>query len=786
MGKETLYRFADSTVIEPLVNRWSAWAHVIAPVPASLHLLNYQLPALSSYLDDPKFHFDASRDPQLIGGPFADIPPERAAEVKALLESTRATQRRNVEFARDLTQFQNSLAGEAQGLSLEPYYRCLPESLSGYVELVYDYYNHPTVRFIEPLLYESDYYDRALQSFRLGRLTRDEERAFFMSTPRLRCGGDIDWELPFADERVDRLFGLDRAPRPLEEIRELLGLSAAEERRLLPLLSCEPLGERRPWDGDEIRIRYFGHACALVEWKGVSILTDPYVGVRPTEGGMARLSYDDLPEKIDFALVTHNHQDHFAFETLLRLRQRIGTLVVPKSYGLLYGDVSLKLMARKLGFKNVVELDTFESVPLPDGEIVAIPFLGEHGDFAYGKSAFAVRAGSQRLLFAADSDCLDQNIYRNVRSALGPIETVFLGMECVGAPLSWSAGPILPRRPQHEHDNSRRYHGADSASAIKLLETVGARRVYNYAMGIEPWIEFLLGLCLTQDSTQIRESNKLLAMARGRGFEAAERLEGTRTLYLPQPSSRHRVCLSTPDGAQTGYWEQQLSNLPAPLDLPYDGARRGHSAGRRALEPLALSAALSDSLREFSREHDCSLFVTLAALLKALLYRYTEEEDLLVGAVWRESADASAAPAGLRILRTDFSGEPDFLTASRRVREVIARAAENGDVPHEEAAVRVLFDLTNSTAHPDEPARCELLLSLSAEAEGISGHFAYDPDLFEPETIRAMAEHLQLLAERATCEPHRPLQEFPLAAPFSQTTSVGAGLLEDVEARFAF
>jgi L-ascorbate metabolism protein UlaG (beta-lactamase superfamily) len=458
-------------------------------------------------------------------------------EVRELLAATLAKRARNIEFAESVVGFANRLTAEATGQSLEPFYERVPEPLRGYVELVYDYYNRASVRFLEGLLYRSSYYDASLQSLRISRLAQDTARPFFMSTPRLLNEGEIEWTIPFEDGWVDELFRLDICPQPLGQIREILGLDARDEDRLLPFLSSERRRSSAKWEQSRIRIRYFGHACVLLEWNGVSILTDPYVGARPTGGGMQRLSYDDLPETIDFALVTHNHQDHFALETLLRLRHRIGCLVVPKSSGLLYGDPSLKLLAQRIGFKHVAELDALESLPLPDGEIIAAPFLGEHADLNHGKAAYVVRAGREQILFGADSNCLDQRIYQNLRSALGRIETVFLGMECVGAPLSWSCGPLFPKKPEHAHEHTRRYRGCDAKAALEILETVGAKRIYNYAMGQEPWVEFLLGLGLAPDSTQIQESDALLAATREKNFLASERLLGQGELFIDEASA---------------------------------------------------------------------------------------------------------------------------------------------------------------------------------------------------------------------------------------------------------
>jgi L-ascorbate metabolism protein UlaG (beta-lactamase superfamily) len=268
------------------------------------------------------------------------------------------------------------------------------------------------------------------------------------------------------------------------------------------------------------------------------VITDPWVSVRPDAGGMERIAYQDLPEKIDFALITHAHHDHFVPETLLRLRHKIECLVVPRTHGLFYTDTSLKLMAKKLGFRNVVELDSLESIKLADGEIISVPFMGEHADLPHGKSAYIVRANDERILFAADSNCLDHRLYEHLRRILGDIETVFLGMECVGAPLSWLYGALLPTKLNHNQDHSRRTKGSDSKAALALLEAVGAKRVYIYAMGNEPWFQFGMGLGLSEDSVQIKEAGKVISTARERGFLDAQRPFGHFELALPQRSTK--------------------------------------------------------------------------------------------------------------------------------------------------------------------------------------------------------------------------------------------------------
>ncbi len=531
MSTQALYRLKASTAVEPLVNKWVAWANVLGPVVSSLHLRNYQTNLLRSYLDSPQSHAEACQNPRLRSGRVVDIPVARAAEVKDFLLNTEAEQADNLRFAESVIAFHNQLSSQADGLSLDSYYEKLPPELRGYVELVYDYYDHPIMRFFEGLLYQSGYYKKQLQSFRLFR-QRDDSRPFFMNTPRLPQPEEIHWSVPFESKGVDELFQLDTTPQELGYIRELLGVPSSAENSLLPLLTTEERPEYETWNGPGPRIRYVGHACVLIEWNGISILTDPCLGVSPAAVTTERLTYENLPDRIDYVLVTHAHHDHFCVESLLRLRHKTECLVVPRSNGTFYGDVSLKLVAQALGFRRVIEIDALESINVSDGEIIGIPFFGEHADLPHGKTAYVVRAGQHRILFAADSDCLDHEMYRHVRRVLGPIQTVFLGMECVGAPLTWTSGSILPRQPRHSISQSRRYKGCDSNRGLNLLEAVGAERLYIYAMGLEPWLEFLLGLAYTPDATQIKEAHRFLILARESGFIEARLLKGNCDIYL--------------------------------------------------------------------------------------------------------------------------------------------------------------------------------------------------------------------------------------------------------------
>ncbi|MFA5985269.1 MAG: MBL fold metallo-hydrolase [Methylococcaceae bacterium] len=526
MSTPTLYRLADSTVAEALIDHWVAWPHTFSPAVYSLHLLNYQKKTLESYLKHPESHVKSSQNPQLLGGAFVNLPLDHVPAVQALLDNLVHEHKADLAFAQDLIEFQKRLDKEAVGQSLDGFYATLPESLRGFVELLYDYNSRPIVRCLESLLYCSAHYKKQRQALFLFSQSHDRMRAYYMSTPRLPNKTAIEWHIAFSEERIDDLFKLDSQPQPLSYIRELLNLDASDDDKLLPLLSSEPVRLTLGWQGDGVRIRYFGHACVLIEFNGTVILIDPFIAVNPEQGGIERFSFQDLPEKIDYVLITHGHHDHFVFETLLRLRHKIACLVVPKGSGVFYGDISLRLMARELGFHQIQEVDPLDSLSFDLGEIVAVPFLGEHNDLPFAKTGYLVRAGHSQFLFAADSNCLDKRIYENLCAQRGKIDIVFLGMECVGAPLSWVYGALLPKLPDYKLCQSRRSNGSNAVAAMNLLAAVNSQQVYIYAIGREPWLQYFMALEPDDNDVYMQEIEQLITACESKGFSVAKRLYG--------------------------------------------------------------------------------------------------------------------------------------------------------------------------------------------------------------------------------------------------------------------
>jgi L-ascorbate metabolism protein UlaG (beta-lactamase superfamily) len=485
---------------------------------------------MQSFVMSPAVHASAVKNPAMRGGPFLDVDPRRVGEIKALLERTSDRARHMVEFAEGVKQLSAMLTSEATGDSLEPLYAKVPQPLKGYVELVYDSTHHPSFRLIEGLLYKSRYYEPSFQTVALSLVDRDQ-RPFVFSTPRLEDEAHLHLDIPFADTRLDELFRLREAPQTFGHIKEALGLKESQERLFSTFLTEEAPAKPKRYEGDTPRIRYFGHACVLVETKDVSVLIDPVISYSyPSE--VSRYTFLDLPETIDYVLITHGHSDHILFESLLQLRHRIKTIVVPRSGGGALEDPSLKLALKHTGFDNVVEIDEMETIEIPGGHVMGLPFFGEHADLNIRtKIAHLVNLNGTSVIFAADSANLEPALYEHVGKLVGKVDVLFLGMECEGAPLTWVYGPVLLKTVNRKMDQSRRLSGSDCQRALDILKHLDCKQVYVYAMGQEPWLSYITSIEYTSESKPIVESDKLIEACRGLG-RVTERLYGTKDIVL--------------------------------------------------------------------------------------------------------------------------------------------------------------------------------------------------------------------------------------------------------------
>nr|MDJ0901724.1 amino acid adenylation domain-containing protein [Xenococcus sp. MO_188.B8] len=246
---------------------------------------------------------------------------------------------------------------------------------------------------------------------------------------------------------------------------------------------------------------------------------------------------------------------------------------------------------------------------------------------------------------------------------------------------------------------------------------------------------------------------------------------------------------------QLNYWKQQLADSPAILELPTDRPRPPVQTYRGSKELFKIDLDLTQQIKALSQHLGTTLFTTLLAAFQTLLYRYSRQQDIVVGSPFAnrnrsEIEDLIGFFANTLVLRTNFADNPSFTELLAQVRQTTLKAYEHQDVPFEQVVealqperslshsplFQVGFVLQNapmgelelpgvtlSELHPESTmAKFDLTLSMSETDRGLVGEWEYNTDLFDGSTIERMAAHFQNLLSAIVDNPQLSVAELPL------------------------
>jgi amino acid adenylation domain-containing protein len=247
--------------------------------------------------------------------------------------------------------------------------------------------------------------------------------------------------------------------------------------------------------------------------------------------------------------------------------------------------------------------------------------------------------------------------------------------------------------------------------------------------------------------------------------------------------------------SQLSYWSKQLEESPGILNLPTDHPRPAVQSYRGGWRSLEVSKERTQELKALSRKEGVTLFMTLLAAFQTLLYRYTGQEDLVVGSpianrTRQEIEGLIGFFVNTLVFRSDFSGNPTFRELLAKVRETALGAYAHQDLPFEKLVeelhperslshsplIQVMFVFQNApNALPRfeglsvspvqvsaETAKFELALFVQESAQGLSASLHYKTDLFEQATIDRMLRHLETLLESIVANPDARISSLPL------------------------
>lgn len=243
------------------------------------------------------------------------------------------------------------------------------------------------------------------------------------------------------------------------------------------------------------------------------------------------------------------------------------------------------------------------------------------------------------------------------------------------------------------------------------------------------------------------------------------------------------------------YWKNQLSGAPSVMQLPLDRPRPVIQTTSGAVYPFRAPEHILTNLQALCQREGVTSVMALLAAFKALLYRYTDQEDLVIGLpVFNRHHSETEGLIGLfvntLVIRTSLADNPDFCTLLRRVRESILKAYEHQEYPFEKLVEALqperdtshtpLFQVMLSvgagvdghvawpglTLQPYDVERAsanfDLTLEIMGYGDGLHFAFVYRTDLFDASTIERMTRHFCRLLEECVTQPDTRINVLPI------------------------
>ena len=311
-------------------------------------------------------------------------------------------------------------------------------------------------------------------------------------------------------------------------------------------------------------------------------------------------------------------------------------------------------------------------------------------------------------------------------------------------------------------------------------------------------------------------SMALLLNELGTLYEAQTALPAPALTYLDYSRAQAEM-LDGPEGERLWqYWQKQLSGAQTTLNIPSSQPRPKVQTYAGANVRFRLDHELTRKLKQFALDHNSTLYTTLLAAFELLLYRYTGQEDFLVGSPTSgRRAAALQSVVGYFVnpvaLRAQISPELNFESLHAQVRQAVFEAMDHQDYPFGLLVERLQVERDPSRAplfqvmfswqqsplaqehglaafalgESGEPmqiggltlepmpldqatAQFDLTLMMGEAGEELSGLWQYNSELFDAAAIIRMAQHFRVLLEDVVSHPQKNVVDSQLLTPLEQ------------------
>ena len=244
---------------------------------------------------------------------------------------------------------------------------------------------------------------------------------------------------------------------------------------------------------------------------------------------------------------------------------------------------------------------------------------------------------------------------------------------------------------------------------------------------------------------------------------------------------------------QISFWKEELAGAAAILELPTDKPRPAVQSFRGATEIFQVPETLLDRLKSLGRDEHATLFMILEAGFMALLYRYTGQDDILVGTpisgrTFSETENLIGLFLNTVLLRARFTDRLNFRSLLQQVRERALGAYAHPDLPlqdlvaelaperdmsrtplfqvmfilHDPEGVSQVSQASGNQELATGTSKFDLTLVLSETGNHLEGMIEYSTDLFEAKTIRRLCGYYGTALEAIARDPDQGISRLPL------------------------
>jgi len=376
-------------------------------------------------------------------------------------------------------------------------------------------------------------------------------------------------------------------------------------------------------------------------------------------------------------------------------------------------------------------------------------------------------------------------------------------IEIEGAPVAslrdgnWNLGyHSVTHLPEHERDSAMRRILLDDGSRRFDLAAPPLLRACLIAVDDDQHVLGVTVHHIAADGQSLKILlDELVALYQAFSIGSASPLSELPVQYSDYALWRAENFERDPLESEIRYWKEKLREPLPVTEMPADRPRPAKPSpdGGRLLQFLPPETL--ENVRRFSQSANTTPFVTLLAAFYLLLFRYTRQNDLVIGSV--SSGRGPSEIGGLiglfinnLVLRVSLEDDPTVTELIDRVRETVLGAFANENVPlerlveavqpHREATRAPLFQTMFvyqnrvSSSADLHHLKGEVILSdagnarydLTVEAaewnDKILVTWEYSKDLFDGATIERFQRHYRTLLENLTDNPLQTVSTLPL------------------------